>query len=189
MYLDYLVSLCDCVYLMHYIYLCNVNLIICRPAVLRRKSLDIIEYYIKDQITGMNLGGIVAGCSCTENKEKSDAEQSKILIDILCKRGHFKGLKYTYWDSKLTSKDMEIIERETIESEIEENGFYEIYYKSHSNNTPQKEIEEIEKKLKEMRERMYRQARATFLLQGFMEDGEMCVGKAYDAIDGMKSEL
>ena len=114
---------------------------------------------------------------------------------------------------------MEIIEGETIESDIKESDLYESYLESCFDNKPQKEIQEIEKKLQEKRERMYRQTRATLLLQvtlsslllhqigfevpifqvtfiiilsfwqGFMEYGEMCVGKAYDVIDDRKSEL
>ncbi|TXG65832.1 hypothetical protein EZV62_007107 [Acer yangbiense] len=108
----------------------------------RRKSIDFMAFRLKSEISDntfgalllvvlmahKNLGGIVAGSSCIENNWKTDVGQAKKLIDRLRQTGLFKGLKYTYWDRKLISRDMEIrkasfLDRSHFPQDIKERDF------------------------------------------------------------------
>ncbi|KAK1583303.1 hypothetical protein Q3G72_022609 [Acer saccharum] len=130
----------------------------------RRKSIDFMAFTLKYEMAHKNLGGIVAGSSCIENKWKTDVGQAKKLIDGLRQTGLFKGLKYTYWDRKLISRDMEISRASFLNRSHFPQDMKERDFENHMERIRGYYIPEI---------------RASLLLQGFIEYGELCSGDAF----------
>ncbi|XP_059444052.1 uncharacterized protein LOC132175969 [Corylus avellana] len=77
---------------------------------LRKKSnIDLMASDFQCLISELSLVGFVVGCPFDRLRTCPDAVQVKIFIDDLCKTKKLEGLKYTYWDERFTSKNVELM--------------------------------------------------------------------------------
>ncbi|KAH7513939.1 uncharacterized protein LOC107429885 [Ziziphus jujuba] len=78
--------------------------------ILRKKTnIPIIADDFQTLISEQSLAGFVFGCPFDRQWSASSALQIKIFIDELCKTNKLEGLKYTFWDERFTSKNVELL--------------------------------------------------------------------------------
>lgn len=79
---------------------------------LRKKSnIDLMASDFQSLISEFPLVGFVVGCPYDKLGGAPDAVQVKLFIDDLCKTRKLEGLRYTYWDERFTSKNVELLLR------------------------------------------------------------------------------
>ncbi|TXG68145.1 hypothetical protein EZV62_003080 [Acer yangbiense] len=66
-----------------------------------------------------NLVGFVFGTNYGREDSRPVNAQTKIFIDDLCKTGKVEGLKYTFWDRGITSKNAEFVLKQHLEFLLE----------------------------------------------------------------------
>lgn len=77
---------------------------------LRKKStIDLMVSDFESLVSELSLEGFVVGYPFDRFRGTRDAVQVNLFIDDLCKTRKLEGLKYTYWDERFTSKNVELL--------------------------------------------------------------------------------
>ncbi|KAK3218953.1 hypothetical protein Dsin_012923 [Dipteronia sinensis] len=71
-----------------------------------KKNMGVMVNAFKKLIKNLKVEGLIVGYPSFRMKENPDGVETKIFIDNMTKTGNFGGLKYTYWNTRLASKDL-----------------------------------------------------------------------------------
>ncbi|PON84594.1 Polynucleotidyl transferase, ribonuclease H-like superfamily protein [Trema orientale] len=77
---------------------------------LRKKSnIELMADDFQCLISELSLEGFVVGFPFDRQRGTSDSVLVKLFVDELCNTNKLRGIKYTYWDERFTSKNVELL--------------------------------------------------------------------------------
>ncbi|KAB2070989.1 hypothetical protein ES319_A08G193000v1 [Gossypium barbadense] len=75
----------------------------------KKTNIDLVAHDFQSLISELSLVGFVVGYPFDRQRLAPDATQVKLFIDDLSETGKLDGLKFTFWDERFTSKNVELL--------------------------------------------------------------------------------